>query len=225
MVRIHGLFLRVDDTNKRQIGNVSLLLHTPTATLKSPPNGAPSSPHGVCLARTLIKCRTNKIPKGSGNTFTNELYFIGTRPNKSGQPICGNLPQNPYGKYKIQAASSGKYVTASSGSSKLVASGNDANGAAAFNSQYVPNAGTLQLDSTKQYVTADQGGKYALDAARGSASSWEKFTIRQKVGAENGVYSIKASSNGLFVTIGGDGSLINNGAKESDSAGFRFVQA
>lgn len=119
---------------------------------------------------------------------------------------------------------SGKWVVASSSNTKLMATGGDAGSAAAFNSQYVPNAGTLQLDSTKQYVTADQGGKSTLDASRASASSWETFTIRQKVGAANGVYSIKAASNGQYVTVGGDGSLVNNGAKESDSAGFTFSQ-
>lgn len=160
---------------------------------------------------------------GSGNTYTNELYFIGTRPNPSGQAICGKLPENPYGRFKIQVASSGKYVAASSANSKLVASGNDAGAAAVFNSQYMPNAGTLQLDSTKQYVTADQGGKSTLDAARASASAWEKFTIRPKAGAPDGVYSIKAASNGQYVTVGGDGSLVNNAAKESDSTGFKFV--
>jgi endo-1,3(4)-beta-glucanase len=89
----------------------------------------------------------------------------------------------------------------------------------------VPNAGTLQLTSTSQYVTADQSGTSALAAARGTASTWERFTVRQKVGAASGVYSIKAASNGRYVTVGGDGSLINNGANEAASAGFRFVAA
>lgn len=36
-------------------------------------------------------------------------------------------------------------------------------------------------------------------------------------------YSIKAVSNGLYITLGGDGTLINGGAAESNSAGFKFV--
>jgi endo-1,3(4)-beta-glucanase len=46
--------------------------------------------------------------------------------------------------------------------------------------------------------------------------------IRQKIGAAAGVYSIKAASNGLYVTISGDGSLINNGKNEAASSGFKF---
>lgn len=96
---------------------------------------------------------------------------------------------------------------------------------AVFKSAYLPNAGTLLLTSTNQYVTADQGGKSTLAAVRGTASAWETFIIRQKVGASSGVYSIKASSNGQYVTVGSNGSLINNGATEAASSGFRFVQA
>ncbi|KAH8817407.1 glycosyl hydrolase family 81-domain-containing protein [Xylogone sp. PMI_703] len=162
---------------------------------------------------------------GSGNTFTNELFFIGTRPNPSGTPICGALPQNPYGNYKLQVASSGLYVAASSSNTNLVASANSAGAAATFNSAYSPNAGTLKLTSTNQFVTADISGTFALAAIRGTASTWEHFVVRQKVGAASGVYSIKATSNNLYVTIGGDGSLINNGANEAASAGFRFVAA
>jgi endo-1,3(4)-beta-glucanase len=162
---------------------------------------------------------------GTGQTFTNELYFIGTRPNPSGSPICGTLPQNPYGSFAIQDASSGNYVAASSANTNLVASATAASGAATFNSSYVPNAGTLQLTSTGQFVTCDQSGTDPLAAARATASTWERFTIRPKVGAASGVYSIKAASNGLYVTVGSDGSLINGGADEAASAGFNFVAA
>ncbi len=88
----------------------------------------------------------------------------------------------------------------------------------------MPNAGTLKLISTGQYVTADQSGSN-LAAARAIASTWERFTVRQKVGAASGVYSIKASSNGLYITIASGGMLINNGANEAASAGFRFIAA
>lgn len=124
----------------------------------------------------------------------------------------------------MQVASSGKYVAASSSNSKLIASANSADQAALFKSAYVPNAGTLQLKSTSQFVTCDQSGTNALDAARATASSWERFTIRQKKGAPEGVYSIKASSNGKYVSVAGDGSLINSEANESNSAGFKFVR-
>lgn len=124
----------------------------------------------------------------------------------------------------LQEASAGKYVVASSSNTNLVASGTSSGSAAVFKSAYLPNAGTLQLTSTNQYVTADQGGKSALAAIRGTASTWETFVIRQKAGASAGVYSIKASSNGQYVVVGSDGSLVNNGATESAGSGFRFVQ-
>ncbi len=122
-------------------------------------------------------------------------------------------------------ASSGKYVAASSANSNLVASATAASQAATFNSAYFPNAGTLELTSTSQYVTADSSGNYALAAARAVASTWERFVIRQKFGAASGVYSIKAASNGLYITVGSDGSLVNNGPSEAASAGFKFVSA
>jgi endo-1,3(4)-beta-glucanase len=83
----------------------------------------------------------------------------------------------------------------------------------------------LQLASTQLYVTADQSGSTPLAASRDIISAWEKFIIRQKTGAGDGVYSIKAASNGLYVTVGGDGSLINNGENEAGSAGFQFMEA
>ncbi|KAI1753774.1 glycoside hydrolase family 81 protein [Xylaria castorea] len=173
--------------------------------------------------QTAAAWSANITSWGSGNTYTNELFFIGTRPNPSGTPICGALPQNPYGNFKVQVASSGNFVAASSSNTNLVASATSSGAASVFNSGYVPNAGTLQLTSTNQFVTADSSGNFAISASRATASSWERFTIRQKVGAASGVYTIKASSNGLFVTVGGDGSLVNNGATESAGAGFKFV--
>ncbi|KAF5552869.1 glycoside hydrolase family 81 [Fusarium mexicanum] len=161
---------------------------------------------------------------GSGNTYTNELYFISTRPNPNGQPICGNLPENPYGDYKIQTTS-GKYIVSAANGGQLSAASNSTSYAAVFSSAYVPNAGTLQLARDKQYVTADQSGTYSLSAARAIADTWERFIIRQKVGEADGVYSIKAFSNGKYVRVGGDGTLVNDGAVESDATGFRFIKA
>ncbi|KAF5669328.1 glycoside hydrolase family 81 [Fusarium circinatum] len=161
---------------------------------------------------------------GSGNTYTNELYFISTRPNPNGQPICGNFPENPYGDYKIQTTS-GKYIVSAANGGQLSAASNSTSYADVFSSAYVPNAGTLQLAKDKQYVTADQSGTYSLSAARTIADTWERFIIRQKVGEAEGVYSIKAFSNGKYVRVGGDGTLVNDGAVEDDGTGFRFIKA
>lgn len=133
-------------------------------------------------------------------------------------------------------------MAASSGNTNLIASATSTSAAATFNSAYIPNAGTLQLSATSQYVTADSSGSsfhssefptilmfyagsYALSAIRATASTWERFVIRQKNGAASGVYSIKAASNGLYITVASDGSLLNNGANEGASAGFKFVSA
>ena len=127
------------------------------------------------------------------------------------------MPSNPYDSFTIQEASSGKYITANT------SLGTSATSVDVFTSAYLPNAGTLQLASTKMYVTADQGGKEALSATRAAASAWESFVIRPKAGAEPGVYTIKAASNGEYVTVTGDGALVNN-ADEAAGAGFRFVK-
>ncbi|KAI0044919.1 glycoside hydrolase family 81 protein [Auriscalpium vulgare] len=159
---------------------------------------------------------------GTGNTYTNQVYFLSTRPNTGGT-ICSAAQANPLGNYTIQVASSGKYVVASAASPNLVASATTKSAASVFNLAFAPNAGTLQLVASSQYVTADQSGTFALAAARGVASTWEIFVVRQKVGAAAGVYSIKAASNGLYVTVGADGSLLNNGATEASSIGFKFA--
>ncbi|KAH7240148.1 glycosyl hydrolase family 81-domain-containing protein [Fusarium redolens] len=99
------------------------------------------------------------------------------------------------------------------------------NNADTFSSAYVPNAGILQLTRNKQFVTADQSGASALSAARATASTWERFAIRPKVGESQGVLSIKVASNGKYVRVSGDGSLVNDGAVEENATGFRFVNA
>jgi endo-1,3(4)-beta-glucanase len=158
---------------------------------------------------------------GSGNTFSNELYFIGTRPNPTGAPICGNMPSNPTGTFTLQVYPDGQYVSASASNTNLIANTNAA-GAVTFTSEYLPNAGTLQLVSTGQFITADISGNFALSASRTVASTWETFIVRPKVGAPSGVYSIKASSNGLYIVIQSDGSLRNSGGTEASSTGFFF---
>ncbi|TFY78172.1 hypothetical protein EWM64_g5840 [Hericium alpestre] len=157
---------------------------------------------------------------GTGNTFSNQLYFISTRPNAGG--ACSSSPANPLGNFSIQSADTGHYVMADA-SSNLVASSTSQSGAAQLSFGFAPNAGTIKLLSNNQYVTADQSGSFALQAVRATASAWEVFIIRQKQGAAAGVYTILAASNHKYATLGGDGSLINNGASESAAAGFRIA--
>lgn len=107
---------------------------------------------------------------GTGQTYTNELYFIGIRPNPSGASICGVLPENPYGAFQLQEASTGNYVAATSENTNLTVSAINGTGAT-FNSSFFPNAGTRQLTSTGQYVTSDSSGNFTLSASRSETDS------------------------------------------------------
>ncbi|CAG9942579.1 unnamed protein product [Clonostachys rosea f. rosea IK726] len=117
---------------------------------------------------------------GSGNTFTNQLHFTGTRPNSRGQPICGNLAQNFMGNLRVRVAGTNNFVVVES--DNILKTGAEGN-AAVFDSAYLPNSGALQLTSTGRYVTADQSASGPLTAGAEVASTWERFTIRPKTGA------------------------------------------
>jgi len=158
---------------------------------------------------------------GTGNTFTNQVYFISTRPNTDGT-TCSSLT-NPLGNFTLQV--NGKYVAASSANPNLVANLTNQSAAAVFDIAFAPNGGTIKLLSTGQFVTADQSGSYTLSASRAVASTWETYVIRQKQGAASGVYTVRADSNGLYVMVGADGSLFNNGSTEASGAPFSFIAA
>ncbi|KAL1734063.1 glycoside hydrolase family 81 protein [Schizophyllum commune] len=158
---------------------------------------------------------------GSGNSYSNQMYFLATRSGASGVCDASNLGANPLGNYTLQVDASGQYV-GSTPLPDLVANSTQAD-AVTFTLGFAPNAGTLQAGG--QYVTADSSGTYTLSANRATASAWEIFVIRQKQGAATGVYSIMAASNKQYVVVGADGTLKNNGATEGDSTGFRLVAA
>lgn len=158
---------------------------------------------------------------GSGNSYSNQLYFLSTRPGALG--ICNSAASNPTGNFSIQS-SSGNYVSKAN-LPNLVASTTDPSQAAIFTFAFTPNAGTIQSVSNLQYVTADQSGNYTLSAARTTASAWEIFIVRPKKGAASGVYSILAASNAEYVTLGAGGALINNRATEASSEGFQLLAA
>jgi endo-1,3(4)-beta-glucanase len=156
---------------------------------------------------------------GSGNSYSNQLYFLSTRPGASG--ICNAAASNPTGNFMIQS-SSGSYVSIANLPNLIASTPNRAQ-AAVFNFAFAPNAGTIQSRSSSQYVTADQSGNFTLSAARAVASTWEIFVIRPKKGAASGVYSILAASNKKYLTLGAGGILINNGMTEASSEGFKLV--
>lgn len=166
---------------------------------------------------------TNVLSWGTGSTYTNTLHFIATRPNPSGTPICQAAPANPTGTFKLQSSDTGNYVTVDSSTLNLAATTSTSSQAVEFKFTWLPNSGNIFDTTNQQYVTSDQSGTDPLQAARTVASTWEQWQIRQKVGAASGVYSIKAGSNGLYVTLGSGGELINGGANEAASSGFRLV--
>ncbi|KAF9463551.1 glycoside hydrolase family 81 protein [Collybia nuda] len=159
---------------------------------------------------------------GSGNSYSNQVYFLSTRPGASG--VCTSAATNPIGNFYLQSSSTGNYVSTSS-LPDLLASTTSQSSAVRFKFAFAPNAGTIQAISTSKFVTADQTGTFTLSAARDVASTWEIFVIRPKSGAGSGVYSILAASNKKYLTLGSNGALINNGATEASSAGFRLVAA
>ncbi|KIY43569.1 glycoside hydrolase family 81 protein [Fistulina hepatica ATCC 64428] len=165
---------------------------------------------------------TELLDWGTGNSYSNQLYYLSTRAGASG--ICNSLPANPVGVYMLQDALTGNYVTNLS-LPDLYATATSKADAASFNFTFVPNAGNIREISTLEYVTADDSGDYALSAARTVASTWEIFVVRQKAGADDGVYSILAASNKQYIVVVADGMLINNGTTESGSAGFRLISA
>ncbi|KAF5375528.1 hypothetical protein D9615_009199 [Tricholomella constricta] len=158
---------------------------------------------------------------GSGNSFSNQLYYIATRGTTD---VCTAAASNPIGTFYIQSTTNNAYV-ATSALPNLIASTNDQGQAAKFKFAFAPNAGTIQAVSNNKFVTADQTGTFTLSAARDVASGWEIFVVRPKQGAASGVYSILAASNKKYLTLGSGGALINNGATEGSSTGFRIVAA
>ncbi|RDB25146.1 putative endo-1,3(4)-beta-glucanase 2 [Hypsizygus marmoreus] len=156
---------------------------------------------------------------GSGNSYSNQMYFLSTRPGASG--VCTAATGNPIGNFYIQSTNGNFISTATL--PNLIASVTSQPQAAQFKFAFAPNAGTIQAMSNNKFVTADQAGTFTLSAARDVASAWEVFIIRPKSGAGSGIYSILAASNKNYLTLGTGGALINNGATEASSAGFRLV--
>lgn len=152
------------------------------------------------------------------------------------------LARNPEGRFILQATGTSWFIACSPSSPTLTASASSNSDAAVFelsNDQdptsegsTVAQGGTLKLLTTQQYVTADISGSSPLAAARHAALAWEYFTIRRKVEEQGGevvpvgqsVYTIRARSNGRYVRVAQDGSLVNDGKTAVDAEGFRLHQ-
>lgn len=140
---------------------------------------------------------------GSGNSASNQLYFISTQTSTS--DICSASLQTPQGAYYIQDVKSGLYVTVS-GSGNLAASASATIIATPFTLGFMPGGGSILAQSNNQYVTADPNGQLALAAARATASSYETF---RWIAQSDGTYEFEALVNKDYISTTSSG-LINN---------------
>ncbi|GAB5591707.1 hypothetical protein Unana1_06607 [Umbelopsis nana] len=140
---------------------------------------------------------------GSGNSASNQLYFISTRSSSS--DICSATLQTPQGNYYIQDTASGNYVTVSSGGT-LAATASGTSQATAFTLAYMPGGGSILSQSNNMYVTADPNGQSPLAAARTVASSYETFRWLIQ---DDGSYEVEALVNHADLTSTSAG-LVNN---------------
>lgn len=159
---------------------------------------------------------------GSGNTYSNQIYFLSTRPNPSGAAICTTTSSPPEGTFLIQDVNTGRYVVSTAANPNLLATATAASGGTPFLFGWRPNSNSIQSVVTGEFVTADQSGTFTLAAARDVASSWETFRMSPVAGTSD-QYNIFAASNGKYVTTAGSGDLLNNGATAAAGGKYRLV--
>jgi len=154
---------------------------------------------------------------GTGNSASNQLYFVSTQP--SAGDICQAGAATPEGLYTIQDVTSGKFVTLAGAGSSLAASAGADVLATKFELEFTPGGSTILALSNLKYVTASPDGTGPLSAARDSPQSYETFRWAQQA---DGTYELQAMVNREKVgTVGPDGTLINNGV----AARYRLVPA
>lgn len=159
---------------------------------------------------------------GSGNSASNQLYFLSTRPNPSGQAICNAAQDSPTGTFVLQDVASGRYVVSTAAAPNLVASASSASAGTPFKLAWRPGSSTVQNAVTGQFVTADQTGTNPLVAARDVASSWETFKFSPVSGTTD-QYTIFAGSNGRYVASSSSGTLVNGQTTSSAATKYRLV--
>ncbi|KAH8556532.1 glycoside hydrolase family 81 protein [Umbelopsis sp. PMI_123] len=160
------------------------------------------------------------IDYGSGNSATNQLYFISTRSSSS--DICSAGLQQPQGTYYIQDASSGHYVQAAT-SGALSADAISTSDATEFDLAYMPGGGSILALSNNQYVTADPNGGTPLAAARTTPSAYETF---RWLSQSDGSYQLEALVNRAEVTSDSAGLLNNANSTNGVTASmYKLVKA
>jgi endo-1,3(4)-beta-glucanase len=107
--------------------------------------------YSVANPQKAFSLASNLGEYGSGNSYSNELYFISTRTNPSGTPICSATVGSPLGTWTLQY--NGKYVVSSASNVNLVASGTSGT---SYTIGFSLNVATIRANNNGQYVTADQ---------------------------------------------------------------------
>ncbi|EJD49824.1 glycoside hydrolase family 81 protein [Auricularia subglabra TFB-10046 SS5] len=155
---------------------------------------------------------------GSGNSASNQLYFLSTRPNPSGQAICNAAQDSPAGTFVLQDVATGRYVVSTAASPNLIASATSASAGTPFKLAWRPGSSTSTIGN--QFVSGEIDGVAPLIANRPTASTWETFLIRPAAAA--GTYTFQALSNNAYVASTTTG-LINSATAISGAATFRLV--
>ncbi|ODM87310.1 Endo-1,3(4)-beta-glucanase 1 [Orchesella cincta] len=156
---------------------------------------------------------------GSGNSASNQLYFVSTQ--QSGGDICSAANQTPEGTFTVQDAATGQFVTVAGDGHLAATTGSDAEGER-FLLAFTPGGATIKASSNNKFVTAGPDGNSALSASRDVAQSYEIF--RWKANGD-GTYVLTAMVNRMFVTTqGGSGDMINNAGNEGQASRYRLTQ-
>src|SRR5258708_6862228 len=93
--------------------------------------------------QTAAKTSATLSNWGTGNTYSNQIYFLATRPNPSGGAICTADTQNPEGTFYLQWDATGNYVTSSAGRVDLHADSPSTSNAVAYQLSFAPNGGII----------------------------------------------------------------------------------
>jgi len=172
--------------------------------------------HAKINPQEAAQYSSNLFDWGSGNSATNQLYFVATQ--TSGSDICTASTQSPEGTFTIEDVATGRFVTVGGNGHLSASIGADVL-ATPFVLAFKPGGGTLQSTSNEKYVTASPDAAGALSAIRDTAQSYETFRWEQ---LPDGTYELTAMVNRQKVSaVDGSGELINNGVASK----FRLTPA
>ncbi|KZW02911.1 glycoside hydrolase family 81 protein [Exidia glandulosa HHB12029] len=159
---------------------------------------------------------------GSGNSYSNQVYFTSTRPNPSGKPICASSQLNPEGIFLIQDVESGKFVTSTPSQPDLTANADHSSDASLFQLSFMPGGGSMQNFATGMFVTADPNAQHGILAGAAVPSTWEMLTAVPDPSGEEGVFNLRSGSNLLWIDSS-SGSLVNSATTQAAASKLRIV--